>query len=56
MGEEQIARQDADGVAPEAAGRRPTPSLLTVVDHIVVKQRREVNELGRHGDVPRDRR
>ena len=53
MGQEQVAGQDADGVAPDAPRRRAAAPLLAVVDHVVVKERREVHELGDDREIAR---
>ena len=50
VGEQEVAREHAHGVAPDAARRRQATALLPVVDHVVVQQRGQVHELGHHGE------
>ncbi len=51
--QQQVAREHAHGVPPHAAGRRRAPALLSVIDHVIMEQRGEVDELGHDGQVPR---
>jgi hypothetical protein len=56
MRQEEIARQHAHRVAPDTPRRRLAPAFLPVVHDVVVKQRRQVNELRGHRHVAGDRR
>jgi len=51
VGQEQVARQDTDRVAPDAARCKTPPALLPVIDYVIVKQGRQMDELGRDGEI-----
>jgi hypothetical protein len=57
LGEQVIAGEDRDGVAPSGVRRPHRVSRVRLVDHVVVVQRRLVHELDRDraGDQPRVR-
>jgi len=51
--EQEIARQNTHGVAPNATRRRTATPLIAVVDDVVMEERRHVNELGGRSEVTR---
>jgi hypothetical protein len=50
-GEQVVAGQDRDGVVPARVGGRRPPPGRRLVDHVVVVERREVDELHDHAGV-----
>lgn len=53
LDEEHVACEHRHGVAPYATRGRPAATLVTVVDDVVVEQRRHVDDLRRGGEIPR---
>jgi hypothetical protein len=53
--QEQIACQDAHPVAPKAARSWRATAQRRIVDHVVVKQRRGMDQFGDDGQLPRSR-
>jgi hypothetical protein len=56
--QEHVAGEDRDGVAPPRVDAGPTPTRLGLVDHVVVVERPQVQQLhgGGRGDHPVARR
>ena len=48
-GQQEVAGEDGDDVAPAGVDARHAPAGLGLVDHVVVVQRPEVHELDRDG-------
>ncbi len=53
MREEEIAREHADGVSPDAPRGDLAAPRVRVVDDVVVEERREVHELRDHREISR---
>jgi hypothetical protein len=47
VGQEEVTGENADGISPDPPRRGPAPSLLPIIDDVIVQEGRQVNELCR---------